>query len=108
MGVRMMIHTCGESKSITLTPLSTKASCGCEDTYGEDSCCKTEFKVFKLDDTQNKPALVQSEKYLLEQPFIFVIDQSLLIQHVSTIPIEFKYSPPSAVFTNILNCTFLI
>jgi hypothetical protein len=107
-GVQVMIHTCGDSKSTTMMPLSTKTSCGCDDVHGEDLCCKTEFKLFKLDDTQNIQASIQIGKYLAEQACDIIIDQPLSIQHISTIPIEFKYSPPSAVSTNILNCTFLI
>jgi hypothetical protein len=107
-GVQIMIHTCGDSKSISMIPLSTKSPCGCDDTNSENSCCKTEFKLFKLKDTQNRPALVQTENYLTEQTCISVVDQPLSVQHVSTIHIELKYSPPSTTSTNILNCTFLI
>jgi hypothetical protein len=107
-GVRVMIHTCGESTTTTMMPLSTRAACGCDDTNGEDSCCKTEFKLFKLEDAQNARAIVQIDKCSTEQTCNIAIDQSLPIQHISTIPVEFKYSPHPAVSTNILNCMFLM
>ena len=58
-GLAVNIHYCGDEIS-SVKVLGLSADCGCGDS--QDSCCKDEFKIFKVKDSYSKaPVVLKAE-----------------------------------------------
>lgn len=107
MGVNVLIHTCGEYRSIDVLPASAKDPCGCCDEISGDMCCTLVLHTFHISDDQSAVSSVTLASPIAspaEYPTADVQFAGARIPGTTFV----STSPPTPVSNTILNCVFLI